>query len=300
MKHQSVLIVEDDKDTAVLFKTVLSLVGFECDIVLTAREALAWLAATVPDLILLDIRLGLEIGGGDILYQVRNNPRFDHTRVVVITGFPRLAEPITDLADLILLKPVEVDQLRELVTRVVEEEQAPKLVPYQDPVTELYKEDFFYSRLQLAFARSKRRNNFRFGILMVEAKLVGRFEQDIDSQVILELLREVSARLKANLRPMDTIARMAGWRFCVLSEELSELNNIEIIIKRVIWALSKPYLIGDQVFKIEVSIGAAVNQADILTPEDLIATAQDALKKALSMEREGAYIIAAANVLEQN
>ena len=80
-----VLIIEDDKDTAGFFKTVLELVGFECEIILSAKEALSTLAVSAPDLILLDIRLGVEISGEDILYQIqpalRQDPRGDHHRL---------------------------------------------------------------------------------------------------------------------------------------------------------------------------------------------------------------------------
>ncbi len=118
MKTLQVLIIEDDKDTAGFFKTVLSLVGLESEIILSAKEALDRLAFSAPDLILLDIRLGIEISGEDILFQIRSNPRFDKTRVVIITAYPRLAEPITDLADLILVKPVETEQLKNLMQRL--------------------------------------------------------------------------------------------------------------------------------------------------------------------------------------
>src|SRR5512140_549664 len=118
METLKVLIIEDDKSTADFFKTVLKLVGLESEIILSAKEALDHLAFSAPDLILLDIRLGIEISGEDILYQIRSNPRFDKTRVVVTTAYPWLAEPITNLADLVLVKPVGVDQLRSLMQRL--------------------------------------------------------------------------------------------------------------------------------------------------------------------------------------
>jgi DNA-binding response OmpR family regulator len=97
------LIIDDDRDTANLFSTVLSLVGYECDVAYSAKTALAYLASNEPDIVLLDMRLGLEISGIDILYQIRSNPRFDKMRVVVITAYPHLAAPVHDLADMIML-----------------------------------------------------------------------------------------------------------------------------------------------------------------------------------------------------
>ncbi|MCZ7552754.1 MAG: response regulator [Anaerolineales bacterium] len=143
MNKMQVLIIDDDKDTANFFRLVLELVGFECEIVNSAKHALARLAASQPDLILLDMRLGLEIGGEDILYQIRSNPRLDRTRVIIITAYPTMAEPVSNLADLILLKPVDVEQLRTLTSRLMLRNTGTKRIEFRDPVTDLYNREFF-------------------------------------------------------------------------------------------------------------------------------------------------------------
>ena len=79
MDNFEALIIDDDKDIAAWYRTVLTLMGFEVETALSARQALACLATSVPNLMLLDLRLGQEIGGEDILYQIRSNSRFDHT-----------------------------------------------------------------------------------------------------------------------------------------------------------------------------------------------------------------------------
>ena len=105
MEKQRVLIIEDDRDTATFFSMVMSLVGFRSDVVYNAKDAFAQLAVGEPDLILLDMRLGYEIDGKDILYQIRSNPRLDQTRVIVFTAYPTMADDIETLADLTLLRP---------------------------------------------------------------------------------------------------------------------------------------------------------------------------------------------------
>jgi len=200
MNELHVLIIEDNKDTAGFFKTVLELVGFNCEIVLSAKEALARLAFSAPDLILLDIRLGIEISGEDILYQIRSNQRFDKTRVVVITAYPWLAEPITDLADLILVKPVEIEQLKNLMQRLGSMDYKSKFLGYRDPVTELFNEEFFLTRLQLAFDRAKRRREFLFAVIAIEFHfefhLDTQQEQQINPDALLAVLREIAFRLR--------------------------------------------------------------------------------------------------------
>jgi len=292
LEKQVVLIVEDDKDTAVLFQTVLSLVGFDCEIVLTAREALAWLAACVPDMILLDMRLGLELGGDDILYQIRTNPRFDNTRVVVITGFPRMAEPITNLADLVLLKPVEIDQLKDLVTRMGYSDDFPKRIPFKDPVTELFNEDLFNTRLELAFERVRRRSNFNFAIMFFEHKFGDDVDAQIDPELILDTLRAVSERLRTNLRPTDTIARLAGWKFATLHEELAQPQDIEVIIKRLQKALLEPYLLGSKKYKLQINFGAAVYDPRYASTKEMVEATEKALEQAQAFGQMGVYVLA--------
>ena len=92
------------------------------------------------------MRLGSEIGGEEILYQLRSNPRFDRTRVVVITAYPSTTDLVANLADLVLIKPVEVEQLRMLVTRVGGAEMETKLLPFRDPITLLFNIEFWLYR----------------------------------------------------------------------------------------------------------------------------------------------------------
>jgi CheY-like chemotaxis protein len=146
--------VDDDRDIASLYSLALSLLGYECTFVLTARDALVHLASNLPDMILLDMCLGSDIGGEDILYQIRSNPRFEHTRIVVITAYPGIAELVSNLADLVLIKPVEVEQLQALVTRIGSSDESPKHSLFLDPITQLFNRDFFITRLDLAFNRS--------------------------------------------------------------------------------------------------------------------------------------------------
>ena len=268
-----VLIIEDDKDAAGFFKTVLNLVGFECEIILSAKEALARLALSTPDLILLDIRLGLEISGEDILYQIRSNTRFDRTRVVVVTAYPRLAEPITDLADLVLLKPVDVDQLKSLVQRIGDLNFKPKHHLFRDPVTDLFNEEFFLTRLELAFERAKRRSQFHFAVVVLELQLEPRSQEQITPDRLLDILREIASRLKGYVRPTDAVARLSGWKFATIHEDLNGPEDIQIILSRLHEKLSQPYLIGGETYSLKISLGVVVHEAYYKQPSDLLVAA---------------------------
>jgi diguanylate cyclase (GGDEF)-like protein len=285
VKTHQVLIIEDDRDTAGFFKTVLELVGFECEIILTAKEALDRLAVSAPDLILLDIRLGIEISGEDILYQIRSNPRFDNTRVVLTTAYPHLAEPITDLADLVLIKPVEIEQLKSLMQRLGKIDYKTKLQHHRDPVTELFTEEFLLTRLELAFERAKRRPDFHFAVIAIEFRLDSLQEVQIKPGDILAILREIAARLKKFVRPIDAVARISGWKFATLHEDLKESGDIQFIVKRLSEKLSRPYETESGPYEVKFSLEAVVQDPHYRHPVDILKAAQKKLGEARSVDK---------------
>ena len=292
MEKLRALIVEDDRDTAQFFQMVMSLLGFECEIAYSAKEALAELALNEPDLILLDMRLGQELDGGDILFQIRSNPRLDNTRVIVITAYPGMADQIDNLADLILLKPVEVDQLRNLVERMVTVETPVSTTDYfRDPVTDLFNEAFFKNRLQHAVERVKRRNDFIFATMYFNVKQIREEGEETQPDVKNEIVRQVADRLRTNIRPTDTIARLSGWKFATLHEELKQRKDINIIIQRVQSKLLEPYLINDKPCEISLSLGAVVCDKSCKEVEKVIEQTEDALDKAVKASKDGIYII---------
>jgi PleD family two-component response regulator len=274
MNIQQVLIIEDDRDTAGFFKTVLELVGFECEIILSAKEALSRLSVCAPDLILLDIRLGIEISGEDILYQIRSNPRFDKTRVVVITAYPRLAEPITNLADLVLVKPVEIDQLKNLMQRLGTLDYKSKLQIYRDPVTDLFNEEFFMTRLELAFERAKRRADFYFGVIAIYFELEAGEGAEVSPDATLAILREIAGRLKKFVRPSDAVARLAGWKFATLHEDLHDPEEIQFIVKRLNEKLSHPFEVDDQTYAVKFELVPVVHSSLQRKPGEILNAVQ--------------------------
>jgi DNA-binding response OmpR family regulator len=107
------LVIEDDEDLSVIFSEALQAAGFKTEIIQTGDQALARLAVTTPDVVVLDLHLP-RVAGMDILHQIRADTRLARTRVIVATAHPRMAESLRDEADLVLLKPISFSQLRDL------------------------------------------------------------------------------------------------------------------------------------------------------------------------------------------
>jgi DNA-binding response OmpR family regulator len=111
------LIVEDSQTQAIILAEALQAAGFEAEIITDGDTALARLASVVPDIVVLDLHLP-GVPGIDVLRHIRAEARLAKTRVIVVTIESQSAAVIQDEADLVLLKPVDFAQLRDLAARL--------------------------------------------------------------------------------------------------------------------------------------------------------------------------------------
>ena len=117
MSKPLALIVEDDPDIGTIFSVALKMAGFQPELIDSGAKAVAWLAAKVPDLVVLDVRLP-HVSGVEILRQIRADPRLAKTPVIVTTAYPESAAFLQEQADLVLIKPIDISQLLKLATRL--------------------------------------------------------------------------------------------------------------------------------------------------------------------------------------
>jgi CheY-like chemotaxis protein len=89
---------------------------FETEIIQNGREALNRLSEVVPALVVLDLHLP-EVAGKDIFEQIKADERLVKTRVMLATADPLLAESLRAEVNLVLLKPISFNQLRDLASR---------------------------------------------------------------------------------------------------------------------------------------------------------------------------------------
>jgi chemosensory pili system protein ChpA (sensor histidine kinase/response regulator) len=81
--------------------------------------AVAWqrLVETDPAILLLDLHLPY-VSGRELLRRIRANDRLKHLRVIVATADPITANILEREADLVLIKPYSIVQLKELASRL--------------------------------------------------------------------------------------------------------------------------------------------------------------------------------------
>ncbi len=111
------LVVEDDQQQSEIFSYAIRLAGYKVETCADGQEALNLLASMTPCLVILDLNLP-NVKGDKILAYIRNAERFSTTRVILATANPHSAELLHDDSDLILIKPISFEQLRDLAIRI--------------------------------------------------------------------------------------------------------------------------------------------------------------------------------------
>jgi CheY-like chemotaxis protein len=109
-------IVEDNKDTVVIFRGALELADYEVEVAYDGAVAQKRLTEMVPDLIILDLHIP-NVSGDIVLQQIRSDDRLKDTRVFVATADANMAAQLRDQAELVLLKPIGFSQLKDLAKR---------------------------------------------------------------------------------------------------------------------------------------------------------------------------------------
>ena len=118
MSKPLALIIEDDFDLSEIFSAALERDGFETEVVRDGKMAIDRLSGIAPAIVLLDLHLP-HVSGVTILQKIQATEHFAKTAVIVTTADAQQADGLRGTADLVLLKPVSVDQLRDLTKRLL-------------------------------------------------------------------------------------------------------------------------------------------------------------------------------------
>ncbi len=118
-KSRYLLMVEDTASVAALYRSYLTPLGIDINIVGTGRDAIESLNHRTPDLILLDLRLP-DMTGMDVLHTVKK----DHPNVPVIFmtahgSIDTAVEAMRHGSQDFLIKPCEADRLRVTVNNAL-------------------------------------------------------------------------------------------------------------------------------------------------------------------------------------
>jgi len=280
----SALIIEDDRDIVALFRHVLDLAGYRTEIVLHGKVAVEHLAKSRPDIVLLD--LGLPgVSGGEILVMMRADERLKDVPVVVITAHPHLVETLPVAPQLVLIKPVNIEQLSNLILRICPTEKSMDSLPW-DVLTGVYNRSFFMARLSYALERAKQLPQNKFAVLYLDLGQSNKINYLFGQEYNKRVLQESAALLRTILRPTDTVARLSGYIFSILIEDVSDHDTPILIASRVQGRVRRYLARFENELQVRANVGIVLCGEEYHAVDDILHDAEQALAMAKSNRRK--------------
>jgi diguanylate cyclase (GGDEF)-like protein len=228
MEKPLALIIDDDRDAVAMFRHVLDVAGFKTEIVMRGEKAIERLKSIVPEIILLDLNLP-GVSGAKILEFIRADMRLAKVPVIVITGYAHMTYELSTDTDLILMKPVSVEQLSSLVLRLRPTSAAVLADPPRNPETQLYNKPFFISRLQYSLERAFQIGDNLFSVIYIDIDGFSNIAETHGEKVERQIMTETAIFLRSKVRPIDTIAQFGKDQFLILVEDLKGvLDSIKV------------------------------------------------------------------------
>jgi diguanylate cyclase len=157
-------------------------------------------------------------------------------------------------------------RLAQVYRRLRRQAEASEYDARHDELTGLPNRTLFASRLEQRVASAERESAL-FSILMIDLDHFKEINDTLGHGTGDSLLRAVGPRLRRELRPLDTLARIGGDEFAVLLPSAGSDDAGEIAA-RTLAALSEPFALADLTVTVGASVGVAsfpVDGADAAT-----------------------------------
>jgi diguanylate cyclase (GGDEF)-like protein/PAS domain S-box-containing protein len=99
------------------------------------------------------------------------------------------------------------------------------------------------------------------------------------------LLKEVAVRLKASLRPGDSISRLGGDEFILILGNIANINDVSRVAQKILDQFIPPFRIAGRDLFISPSVGITLYPFDDDNPENLLRNADIAMYRAKELGR---------------
>lgn len=289
MNKPSALIVEDDRDIVALFRHVLDLAGYRTEIALHGKVAVDYLAQSTPDIVLLDLNLP-GVSGSEILALMDADERLKDIPVVVITAHAHLIATLPVQPELVLIKPVNIEQMSNIILRICPTERTMDSLPW-DVLTGVYNRAFFLTRLAYALERAKQLYHNKFAVLHLDLGQSNKIDYLFGSEYNKRVLQDSAGLLKTILRPTDTIARFNGGVFLILIEDVSNHDMPILIASRVQNKIRKYLAKSENELQVRANVGVVLCGEEYLSVDAILHDAERALALAKSDRRKMLQIL---------
>ncbi|MBK8752808.1 MAG: EAL domain-containing protein [Candidatus Competibacteraceae bacterium] len=140
---------------------------------------------------------------------------------------------------------------------------------YHDALTQLPNRVLLTDRLQQAMAQTLR-DQKRLAVCYLDLDGFKAINDTWGHAHGDRVLIEVARRLKSCVRANDTVARLGGDEFILLLGNLTDMEECEQTLNRVVAALHVPFVVLDQPIPLSTSLGVTLYPDDMSNPDTLL------------------------------
>jgi diguanylate cyclase (GGDEF)-like protein len=281
-----VLILDDDPIITDLLAEVLQQEGFKVMASNSPKDVLFLAKQFLPDALLLDLMMP-EIDGYDVCDFFRRDQELKFTRIVILTARDSLESRVKCYkagADVVLSKPFEMDELREVIHSQVRSKMSTQQVFYDlqtqavlDRTAQCYSRKYLERRLGQELKRVDRYKHPMALLLL-----------DIDNFKVInarygfgfgdEVLKDVARALREDLRASDLVGRYAEDSLLIVLPETPK-PGAKSVVTRLHDAITSLVFLKRKKLALKATI-ATVMVEEPQKLEDVFATLEEKLRHA--------------------
>ncbi len=148
-----------------------------------------------------------------------------------------------------------------------------------DDLTELPNRHLFLDRLHQAITRTKRHRK-QMALVVLDLDQFKKINETLGHDAGDQVLQEVSLRLTSCLRKCDSIARLSSDIFAITLEDITDADDIHLIVKKLLENISRPFHLTEHEIYITSSAGISIYPTDGTESSILQRNAEAAMYKA--------------------
>ncbi len=291
--HGRILVVDDSRDNLEILSTRLRFRGYLVDTATSGEEALARVAESPPDLILLDVMMpGLD--GYEVARRIRADPKLPFIPIILVTARDSTQDKVEGLdagANDYLTKPINFPELearvrsmlriKDLQTQLEEKNEELARLSISDGLTGLFNHRHIQEVVREEFERAKRTRE-PLGVVMFDLDHFKRVNDTHGHQVGDRVLQELARILRRTAREIDKLGRYGGEEFIAVLPDTG-IDDAATFAERVRERVEQhPFPVnGGEPLRLTVSAGAATYpHPAVYNPRTLIHRADQALYRA--------------------
>ncbi|MGJ8581515.1 MAG: EAL domain-containing protein [Psychromonas sp.] len=181
----------------------------------------------------------------------------------------------------------EYQQVLTIVRDITEQHRSSQTIKqhaYYDTLTSLPNRFLSLDRLSQMLTEAERSQE-KIAVFFLDLDDFKKVNDSLGHEVGDKLLLEAAKRLKKVTRKADTVGRLGGDEFILLSPGLGDEHNIKMIAQNLLEIFRKPFHIDDRELIITLSVGIAVAPDNGSTVSNLLRNADTAMYQAKSLGR---------------